>query len=727
MSDRSVVMPDRLLWGAVLLAALICTVLPAAGDVLLGVAAAAALCAGVTSARRAALLRIASGLLWGALIALAVLLLGDRFDLRYVWIYSGAELPLHLKLANLWGGDEGTTLLLAAFLASLAARGAASRSQRVDVAALLAAWYALTATWLAPFAATPVEWLHKAASQGMNAHLMKVWMLVHAPLILAAYAWDAGAGCAGPGCARRAGDTLAGQCADARETGLGAAYRRHRLRHGVGLRGRDVRPGLALGSGADRGVRCLVPAGRSSARCRRLAARPYDVALGALRRAGGGGADRGGDGRHAQRCAGQFASLRRGVDLGRPHGAGRPAAAGGRRFMAARLAWRGAAAQRGAAESRRPWGLRATQLIFVFIGLAAVGHLAWAYFASVQGLPRPDELKPFFETLRSWARGTELPALRAAFAQWDVDGYGLARLLLLPMVAAGLVGGWFFVRRLSAGLGWVTLAAATLACGAVFAQGGLLAHHYAGSGVLSQQIVAVLPRIDAALIAGAYLALGCAAWSVHGAWRNRRTAGYLLPLGLLHLGAVVALWGGLLATALNGYSQHLIDIDGDWQRAHQGYAVRVTGLDVDRTPDGGRTQGKGSFRALAQIEISTPEQGVLQGQTLYRDARSAIAGYAGPVRQICEILDYRYARYADQPGYVLHPFIDRGWARDLQLWVATSSAVAALEGGPQAAQAVVVLRVLPFASLLWIGLTLTSLGALWLALRPQPMHREVQR
>mgnify|MGYP006189732435 CR=1 FL=1 len=105
----------------------------------------------------------------------------------------------------------------------------------------------------------------------------------------------------------------------------------------------------------------------------------------------------------------------------------------------------------------------------------------------------------------------------------------------------------------------------------------------------------------------------------------------------------------------------------------------------------------------------------------------AIAGYAGPVRQICEILDYRYARYADQPGYVLHPFIDRGWARDLQLWVATSSAVAALEGGPQAAQAVVVLRVLPFASLLWIGLTLTSLGALWLALRPQPTHREVQR
>jgi cytochrome c-type biogenesis protein CcmF len=726
MSDRSVVMPDRLLWGAVLLAALICTVLPAAGDVLLGVAAAAALCAGVTSARRAALLRMASGLLWGALIALAVLLLGDRFDLRYVWIYSGAELPLHLKLANLWGGDEGTTLLLAAFLASLAARGAASRSQRVDVAALLAAWYALTATWLAPFAATPVEWLHKAASQGMNAHLMKVWMLVHAPLILAAYAWTlalaapalaalGGQATRWPGSAlmhaRRAWALLTAGI------GFGMVWAFEDAMYGQVWHWDPVQTAVFA-------VWCL------------LAAHLHGV--GGWR-----------PGRTMWRWV-PFAALAAAVLTAVAMGVTRnDALASSHRYVgastwAAHMAlatllllagvvswlrgWRGVAPQPNAARlNLAAWGLRATQLIFVFIGLAAVGHLAWAYFASVQGLPRPDELKPFFETLRSWARGTELPALRAAFAQWDVDGYGLARLLLLPMVAAGLVGGWFFVRRLSAGLGWVTLAAATLACGAVFAQGGLLAHHYAGSGVLSQQIVAVLPRIDAALIAGAYLALGCAAWSVHGAWRNRRTAGYLLPLGLLHLGAVVALWGGLLATALNGYSQHLIDIDGDWQRAHQGYAVRVTGLDVDRTPDGGRTQGKGSFRALAQIEISTPEQGVLQGQTLYRDARSAIAGYAGPVRQICEILDYRYARYADQPGYVLHPFIDRGWARDLQLWVATSSAVAALEGGPQAAQAVVVLRVLPFASLLWIGLTLTSLGALWLALRPQPMHREVQR
>ncbi|MFH1816045.1 MAG: cytochrome c biogenesis protein CcsA [Pseudomonadota bacterium] len=719
-------MRDRLLWGAVLGAALGCAVLPAAGNVLLAAAGAAALWGGVAPTRRGALLRVAAGLLWGALIALAVLLLGDRFDVRYVWIYSGAELPLHLKLANLWGGDEGTTLLLAAFLATLAARGAAQRSQRIDIAALLAAWYALTAAWLGPFAATPVDWLQKSASQGMNAHLMNIWMLVHAPLILAAYAWTLSL--AAPALAALAGH-------DARWPGSALMHARRAwalLTAGIGFgmvwAFEDAMYGQVWHwdpvQTAVFAVWCLLAAhlhGAGGWRAGRTMWRwvPFAALAAAALTAVAMGVTRNE----------VLASSHRYV------GASTWAA---HMTLAALLSVAGLAAWRHGLRAVRPlpnakrlnlaaWGLRATQLIFVFIGLAAVAHLAWAFYASARGLPRPDDLKPFFETLRNWARGSELPALRAAFAQWDVDGYGLARLLLLPMVAAGLIGGWFFARRLSARLGWITLAVAMLLCAVVFVRGGLLANGYAGSGVLSQQIVAVLPRIDAALIAGAYLALGCAVWSVHGAWRTRRTAGYQLPLGLLHLGAVIALWGGLLATALNGYSQHLIDIDGDWQRAHQGYAVRVTGLDVDRAPDGGRTQGSGSFRALAQIEIATPEQGVLQGQTLYRDARSAIAGYAGPVRQICEILDYRYARYADQPGYVLHPFIDRGWARDLQLWVATSSAVAALEGGPQAAQAVVVLRVLPFASLLWIGLTLTSLGALWLALRPLPMHRAQQR
>lgn len=152
----------------------------------------------------------------------------------------------------------------------------------------------------------------------------------------------------------------------------------------------------------------------------------------------------------------------------------------------------------------------------------------------------------------------------------------------------------------------------------------------------------------------------------------------------------------------------------------------MTGLTLDHTPDGGRVQDEHAFRAVAEVELRTPTDDIVRGQTLYRDGRSALAAYAGPVRQICEILDYRYARYAAHPGYVLHPFIDRGWAQDVQMWVLTAAAVAALEGGPHGPQAVVVLRVLPFASLLWLGLSLSTAGALWLALRAPAGSREAK-
>ncbi|MDA0629232.1 hypothetical protein PCS76_20700, partial [Acinetobacter baumannii] len=129
----------------------------------------------------------------------------------------------------------------------------------------------------------------------------------------------------------------------------------------------------------------------------------------------------------------------------------------------------------------------------------------------------------------------------------------------------------------------------------------------------------------------------------------RRTSakGYVLSLGLIHLGAMIALWGALLATALNGYSQRVVGLSDAWQDTPHGYAFRVTSLEVERTADGGRTNGAGSFQALAQVELKAPSQSVVSGQTLYRDARSAVEGYSGPVRQICEMLDYRYARYAN--------------------------------------------------------------------------------
>mgnify|MGYP006168660817 CR=1 FL=1 len=163
----------------------------ALGSLALAAAGVLAAHAALRPAGRLTMLTLAAALAWACVLALGWHFAHDHFVLRYVWLYSSAELPLHLKIANLWGGDEGTTLLLAACCLSLAAREACAALDptRWSVSAVIAAWYGMTALWLAPFAATPVEWLAQSPSQGMNAHLMKPWMLFHAPLVLAAYAW----------------------------------------------------------------------------------------------------------------------------------------------------------------------------------------------------------------------------------------------------------------------------------------------------------------------------------------------------------------------------------------------------------------------------------------------------------------------------------------------------------------------------------------------------------
>ena len=64
-------------------------------------------------------------------------------------------------------------------------------------------------------------------------------------------------------------------------------------------------------------------------------------------------------------------------------------------------------------------------LLFCAFGLAAQVHLVLAFAGAHLGLPRPDDLKPFFETLRNFASAGELALLREAFSQWDVDNFAL--------------------------------------------------------------------------------------------------------------------------------------------------------------------------------------------------------------------------------------------------------------------------------------------------------------
>ncbi|MNJ55324.1 hypothetical protein D3C77_508090 [compost metagenome] len=101
---------------------------------------------------------------------------------------------------------------------------------------------------------------------------------------------------------------------------------------------------------------------------------------------------------------------------------------------------------------------------------------------------------------------------------------------------------------------------------------------------------------------------------------------------------------------------------------------------------------------------------------MFQDGRELPPAYQGPVRQLCEILDYRYARHVGDPGYVLHPFIVRGWVEDLQVWVPASprlmQAGSTASGDTEASYGVVVVRRYPFVSLVWTGLLAMVFGVL---------------
>jgi cytochrome c-type biogenesis protein CcmF len=80
--------------------------------------------ASIESARLALLLIFP--LVTFSIIVLVILLLTDRFDLAYVYSVSGRDMPTHLKLTALWGGQEGSLLfwswLLAGFSTAFASR-----------------------------------------------------------------------------------------------------------------------------------------------------------------------------------------------------------------------------------------------------------------------------------------------------------------------------------------------------------------------------------------------------------------------------------------------------------------------------------------------------------------------------------------------------------------------------------------------------------------------------
>ncbi|MEJ6655367.1 MAG: cytochrome c biogenesis protein CcsA [Pseudomonas sp.] len=688
---------------------LVILLIPGTGNILLAGAAALLIWGAWAPNQRIAVWGIATGVLAGSCLALMLLLATDSFGIRYVWLYSSEALPIYLKLANLWGGDEGTLLLLALLIMPAAMRHAAHPGLEGSSSGLIAAWYVASAAWFGPFTATPQEWLAAQPSQGMNAHLQSIWMALHAPLILAAYAWTlAPVGAAiqalrgAPGgyankalvYGRRAWWLLTAGI------GFGMLWALEDFTFGQLWHWDPVQTSAfivwALLGAILHGARRWSHAGTfgrvlpvlslllAASTCMAMAVTRSEVLA------------------SSHRYIGTTSWLNHLLLA--------------LLFLAAALSLSWRSRQNSKQTGKRlDWTLRLSVLGFSAMALLAVVALVQAHLRQWLQIEKTDEQKPFFETLSLWADSTEMARFEQAFAQWDMDGYALARWLLPPLLAMGLVGGYTFLRRaLSSTLAGAGTMLAAVICLLLAWKGGWLSEHYTGSGVLSQQIVRVLPWFDAALAAALFLLLACLMWCVISVWRSRQLGAlrFTGSLALIHGGAVVALVGGLVATALNSYLPILLQSGegtGQWRYMTEDMQVRVL-------PASSHSDYSG-FRAVAHVEVMHDQERV-QGQALFQDARQLPPGYQGPVRQLCEILDYRYARHAGDPGYMLHPFIIRSWQADTQVWVPASRGLMRVSDTADAAdEPLVVIRRYPLVSLVWIGFTAMLLGALLLPRR----------
>ena len=205
--------------------------------------------------------------------------------------------------------------------------------------------------------------------------------------------------------------------------------------------------------------------------------------------------------------------------------------------LVAAFSGRGAGARacgRGA-RSSAGLGLWLAQLCFLGAAAVAVVQLLLASAAAVSGAPRPEEYKPFAMPANLVSGGElERCARPSSSGTWTAMCSHAASAVA---GRGGLAGGWYFFRRISVGAGRLSLLAALAVTGRAQPAGRLMTRHHEGAGILSQQIVALLPQFDAVLAGCAYLALGGGAWTVFMVHRHGLQDCADLPLLAIHAGS----------------------------------------------------------------------------------------------------------------------------------------------------------------------------------------------
>ena len=658
------------------------------------------------------LARVSAFVAVAALLALALLFALDQFQVRVVWATSHADLPLLYKLANLWGDDGATLLLLTALSALAATRLCRYPGWAGPGALLMVAAFAVGAMLWSPFAPSPPD--AGGVGQGMNVHLVRVWMLLHPPLVLLAFViFLAPVGAAAEALARGSGAwrEIAGRWARCGwlllslglASGMWWAY--EDFTFGQFWHWDPVQTAVFV-------VWALATAHLHTLRRYRL------------------------DGAYARLhpLLGLLTALAALVALVVTR---HPALASSHRYVG-ETSWFWLTAMalalavvivvalaRAPTPSRAPRRTEAGVLITIatlalgVCALVGAGVLVEASLAQSLAWPRPDKFKPFFEFLARWTSEAEVAELQRQFEQWDVDRYLANALLALVGIVIGLVGGHNFLpwRRWR----WPLSLAVVLCALIVVLAWQPLDAFYTGKGMTSANTSAIFPLLDALVVAMLYLGLSSLVWGLDAALRHGRRRAlwrYHLPVGAVHLGVVVALLSAIVASVfdldtwrnLRFPDELAAPVSFPW-----GYEVTVTANREAFVDDGSRS----SFQAVAEVRWSQ----IINGETVagalgtarYRDRQPQPPQGLGPVRLMCEIIDYRYARTLSGASQMIDPYIHRGLWRDVQIWlpaVEYRREEGNLENLRAPTTLPLVVKIFPMMTWLWLGLLLALAGAI---------------
>lgn len=653
-------------------------------------------------------------ILGAAVASLALRFALDDFGYHLVWLMSAPQLVLWLKLANLWSGDEGTLLLLALIGLAMAIRLARYDGWIGPGSYSLAAAFLLGAILWDPFRPTPEAALAELAYRGMNAHLTRVWMLVHPPLVFFAYLllvapWGAMAEALahgrGPWRKIAAFYGRGGWLLLSAGIAVGMWWAYEDFTYGSLWHWDPVQTAIfvawALLTAMLHAQRRYQPDGTFGIIHPLLGLLTAAAVLLSM----------------AITRAPALASSHRYVgetSLPLLLGIAGVLIAVLLACLALRLFRRRLARTNGGERHALIWVAIASFSGCALVALAQIGLAFWSAWLE---LPRPEDLKPFFETLRNFTASAEIAQLRTAFAQWDIDNFAMNRWLVPLVCLLGLAGGHYFLpfgrrARWTATLGALALGVLASQVWQPFAR------QFDGRGLTSGKTVALFPWLDLLLVSIGYLLIAALLWGViaHRRGTVRTALGYALPVATIHAGIVIALIGALAATVLDSYSQRIVALPSGLAKPIDfpgGYRLQIGVIESGRTADGARASDS-AFRSIAEVSWALIRDGTAvaqqSGHAVYRDERPPYSNEVGAVRLMCEMIDYRYARYLSESEQIIHPLISRGLWRDVQIWVPAVSGPKAVGRGPVQGSLPVILKVFPLMSFVWLGLAVTLLG-----------------